>query len=280
MIIGITLGVLGGVAGMVVAIIASPIFGSIFSLFFIVVFGWVFGGMFLRGRKRKQLLQTGVQANAQIVEIWDTGVTVNNQPQIGMKLKVTPATGMPYEVETKMIISRLQTAYYQPGVSCVVRYDPNDLSSVAIESIGRQLDSLSGSLGDSGSTSASYGGFGQQTSEGTSGMAPPGTFFAGWAPKQVEDWLKKNDAECKRIMQIGTECKAIITKNEWMGAYVNGQNPATAIELEVIPDNEPAYNAKCYGVIMQTSVPKYQPGKQVWVKYDPDDKNKVTLSHS
>ncbi len=229
--------------------------------------------MYLRGRKRKQLLQTGLQANAVITEIWDTGMTINNQPQIGIKLQVTPQTGMPYIVETKVVISRLQTAYYQPGVSCVVRYDPNDLSSVTIESIG-------GSVGDSASSAAGYGGFGQQATEGASSMAPAGTFFAGKDPKTVEQWLMKNDAEGRRIMQVGIECKAIITKNEWMGAYINGQNPATAFEFEVIPDNEPAYNAKCYGVIMQTSVPKYQPGKQVWVKYDPNDKNKVTLSHS
>jgi uncharacterized protein DUF3592 len=269
MIIGTTIGVLGGLAGMVVAIIASPIFGSIFSLFFIVVFGWVFGGLYLRGRKRKQLLQSGVQANAQIVEIWDTGVTVNNQPQIGMKLRVTPQTGMPYDVETKMVISRLQTAYYQPGVSCVVRYDPNDQSSVAIESIG-------GSVGDSSQQSSQQWG----TEASGCGMAPAGTFFAGKSPKDVEAWLTKNDTEGKRIMQTGIECKAIVLKNEWMGAYVNGQNPATAFELEVLPDNEPAYNAKCYGVIMQSSVPKYQPGKQIWIKYDPDDKNRITISHS
>ena len=270
MIIGTSIGVLGGLVGMAVAIAASPIFGSIFSLFFIVVFGWVFGGMFLRGRKRKQLLQTGVQANAQIVEIWDTGVTVNNQPQIGMKLRVTPQTGMPYDVETKVIISRLQTAYYQPGASCVVRYDPNDQSSVAVESIG-------GSAGDlSQQTLRQFG----SDASGGAGMAPAGTFFAGKAQKQVEEWLMKNDAESQRIMGVGVECKAIVTKNEWMGAYVNGQNTATAFELEVLPDNEPAYKATCYGVIMQSSVPKYQPGKQVWVKYDPDDKSKVTLSHS
>src|SRR6266542_1536978 len=118
MIIGTSIGVLGGLIGMAVAIAASPIFGSIFSLIFIVIFGWVFGGLYLRGRKRKRLLQTGIQANATITEIWDTGVTVNNQPQIGIKLQVTPQTGMPYIVETKVIISRLQTAYYQPGVSC------------------------------------------------------------------------------------------------------------------------------------------------------------------
>ena len=124
--IGIIVGTLGGLLGMAVAIAAAPLFGSIFSLFFIVVFGYFFGGQYLRSRKRKNLLATGLQANGKIIDMWDTGVTVNNQPQIGMKIEVTPPTGAPFTSEITLVISRLQTAYFQVGVSCIVRYDLNN----------------------------------------------------------------------------------------------------------------------------------------------------------
>ena len=78
--IGVWVGVAGGLLGMAVSIAAAPLWGSLFSLFFIVVFGYFFGGQYLRSRKRKQLLETGRQANGRITEMWDTGVTVNNQP--------------------------------------------------------------------------------------------------------------------------------------------------------------------------------------------------------
>ena len=88
------------------------------------------------------------------------------------------------------------------------------------------------------------------------------------------------DKENKRIIQSGTECKAIIKNLEWMGVDVNGQNELNSLTIEVLPENMPAYEATCYGIISAASTGKYQPGKQVWVKYDTYDKNKVTISHS
>lgn len=123
--IGVIIGTLGGLLGMAVAIAAAPLYGSIFSLFFILLFRFVFGGMFLRSRRTKQLLQNGRRTNGVIIEMWDTGVTFNNQPQIGMIIKVTPDTGSPFDAKVKKVISRLQTSYYQVGVNCIVRYDPD-----------------------------------------------------------------------------------------------------------------------------------------------------------
>ena len=134
--IGIAVGILGGGLGMAVAIAAAPLFGSILSLFFIVLFGYIFGGQYLKDRKRKQLLESGIQANGKIIEMWDTGWTMNNQPKSGMVIEVTPRTGMPFKSEISLVISRLQTSYYQVGANCVVRYDPNNQKNVAIESLG------------------------------------------------------------------------------------------------------------------------------------------------
>lgn len=271
--IGIAIGILGGLIGMAVAIAASPIFGSIFSLFFILIFGFVFGGMFLRNRKNKQLLENGRQANGKIIEMWDTGVTINNQPQVGMVIEVSPQTGMPFKSEVKLVISRLQTAYYQVGVNCVVRYDPNNTKTVAIESIGGNIGSQTVSSGGYNSYSNQYNDSSNQNFQGSS-------YFPGKSPAQIEEDLKTIDLEVKRIIQIGTECRAIIKNCDFTNVYVNGENPLNAFILEVIPDNQPAYEAKCFGVVLAKSVQKYQPGKQIWVKYDPSDKNKVTLSHS
>jgi len=135
MYIGLIIGGLGFLLGAVVGIAAAPIPGIIFTLFFILIFGFTFGRMYLRNRTRNRLLSTGRKANGKILEVWDTGVTLNNQPQIGMKIAVTPDTEMPFEAEVLLVISRLQTFYYRAGKSCTVRYDPEDKSKVTIESI-------------------------------------------------------------------------------------------------------------------------------------------------
>jgi len=135
MYIGIIIGGLGFLIGSVIAIIAAPVQGTIFTLIFIAIFGLTFGRLYLRSRTQKRLLLTGRRANGKIMEVWDTGVTINNQPQIGMTIEVTPDTEMPFRAEVKQVIPRLQTFYYRAGISCIVRYDPSDKSKVAIESL-------------------------------------------------------------------------------------------------------------------------------------------------
>lgn len=135
MYIGLIIGGLGFLVGAVVGIAAAPIPGTIFTLFLILIFGFTFGRMYLRNRTRNRLLASGRRAQGKILEVWDTGVTLNNQPQIGMKIAVTPDTEMPFEAEVLIVISRLQTFYYRAGKNCTVRYDPDDKSKVTIESI-------------------------------------------------------------------------------------------------------------------------------------------------
>jgi hypothetical protein len=270
MYIGTAIGILGGLLGMAVAIAAAPLYGSLFSLFFIVVFGWVFGGLYLRGRKQKKLLAMGTRANGRIVEMYDTGVTVNNQPQVGLKIEVTPVSGPPFTSEIKLVISRLQTAYYQVGMNCIVRYDPNDKKTVAIESLGD-------SLGGSSNSSQNFGSYVDQYSAPPAQSSP---YFPGKTPAQIEEELAKMGQEETRIRQIGTECKAVIKTCNWTNIYANGDNPLNFFELVVMPDNQPAYDASCFALISAASVQKYQAGKQIWVKYDPADKNKISLSHS
>ena len=80
----------------------------------------------------EKMLQEGVQANATIIKIWDTGITLNDNPQVGMLLEVSPAGGEPFRVEMKSIISRLALAQVQPGRVVPIRYDPQDRSKVAL----------------------------------------------------------------------------------------------------------------------------------------------------
>jgi len=133
--IGITIGIIGGLLGMAVGIAAAPVIGGIMSLFMIIIFGLAFGPIYLRSRKSRKLLAGGRRANGRIVEMWDTGVTLNKQPQIGLTIEVTPDGEPSFRAEVQIIISRLQTAEYRVGAECVVRYDPDDKKTAAIESI-------------------------------------------------------------------------------------------------------------------------------------------------
>jgi len=254
--IGIAIGILGGVIGLAVGIMAAPVMGSIMAVIFIGIFGGVFLMFFRPMMQSGKLLKTGVPASGVITQIWDTGVTINNNPEIGLEVQVTPSTGMPFTAKTKKVISRLDTSYYQPGMSCTVRYDPNDTSKVAIES-----------LGTGSSSSSSYGG-------GTN---------AGYSQQQVQaiqQELLRQDQLNQQILSYGTPAKAVILSYQDMNIKVNGNNPAVTLTIEVKPEGSPSFNATVKGVIKDTSVPKYQPGHEIYVKYDPNDLTKVTMDHS
>lgn len=242
--IGIAIGVLGGVAGLVVGIMAAPLIGSIMAVIFIGAFGWAYWAVFHPMIRSGKLLKTGVPAEATILKVWDTGVTVNNSPQVGLLLEVRPVGRSPYQVEIKQLVSRLQVSYYQPGQVLTVKYDPNEPKNVAIESVG---------------ASASY------------------------TPQQIssaEEMLRKIDEENKRILSYGESSEAIVLTYHEMGINVNGNNPAVRLELEVRPKSKPKFRAEAKGVIMESSVPKFQAGESIWVKFDPNDFTKVSIERS
>jgi hypothetical protein len=82
----------------------------------------------------KRLQETGVAARARILEIWDTGITVNENPVIGIRAEVTRADGTTYTATIpKSLISRLDIPRFQPGAVVDVRIDPQDSSKVALD---------------------------------------------------------------------------------------------------------------------------------------------------
>lgn len=86
------------------------------------------------GDEVRRLREIGMPAEAEILRIWDTGVTVNDDPVIGMEVEVRPADGDPFEaVIPKTWISRLDIPQFQPGQILAVRYDPDNPTRVAVD---------------------------------------------------------------------------------------------------------------------------------------------------
>jgi hypothetical protein len=85
----------------------------------------------------KELQATGIAAPAEILRIWDTGITVNEDPVIGMEVEVRPADRPPYKAKIeKSLISRLDVPQFQPGKVIQVRFDAKEPGRVAIDVYG------------------------------------------------------------------------------------------------------------------------------------------------
>jgi hypothetical protein len=83
----------------------------------------------------KKIRAVGMPAEATVVRIWDTGVTVNNDPVVGFLLDVTPEGRPSFQAESKALVSRLAVPRVQPGARLKVTYDPNNTTRVAVDRI-------------------------------------------------------------------------------------------------------------------------------------------------
>ncbi|NPV59404.1 MAG: DUF3592 domain-containing protein [Actinobacteria bacterium] len=262
--VGLAIGLLGALGGAAAAIIASPILGTIFTVVFFGIFYFAFKLTLGPYAKQKRLLRSGRQAEGTILAVEDTGVTVNEiYPLIKVRLEVRPPGGKPYQAETKMLISRLQVPQIQPGLVVPVMYDPKDPSNVTV-------------------------GAGEGETEAGAGRASPTAGFGLVTPDPAEaekirmagEFLTKEDQRHQEILAIGKPAKAKILNAMNLGINVNGNNPAMTFLLEVQPEGEPSFQGQTTGVIAEAAVPKYQVGREIFVKYDPNDKTRVAIDHS
>jgi len=82
-------------------------------------------------RQAQELEKTGQTAEATILEIRDSGITVNNDPVVDFVLEVRPEGKEAYKAKTRMRISRIEIPQFQPGALVQVNYDPNNPARVS-----------------------------------------------------------------------------------------------------------------------------------------------------
>jgi hypothetical protein len=83
--------------------------------------------------RAEEIRKDGVPSRARVIRIWDTGITVNGNPVVGMRLEVHPDDEPPFEAETRAMIGRLDIPQIQPGLYVPVKFDPHDHTRVALD---------------------------------------------------------------------------------------------------------------------------------------------------
>lgn len=254
---GTWIGIVGGVVGLLVAvgvvIMTAGSTGIYISIGMIALFGGIFYLLYRLIFKpminANRLQKTGLPGKARILEVKDTGVTINNNPQVKLILEVKNSLGQKYQAQCRVLVSRINPWAYQPGMEVPVKIDPKNEQNVVLDFTGN-------------TTAASQ----QQYSTANTDA--------------LKAELEKMQQENNAVAASGRPARAIIKKYTWLGAYVNGNNPYVELELEVLPENVPSFGGKAKGVIAEASVQKYQPGQEIFVKYDLYDNSRVVIDHS
>ncbi|MBN1439428.1 MAG: SHOCT domain-containing protein [Anaerolineales bacterium] len=80
-------------------------------------------------------IKNGVTADARVLKVWDTGTTINDNPQIGMLLEVKSPSGEVFQAEAKTLVSRLNAALVRPGITAQVVYDPEKPKRIQLKEV-------------------------------------------------------------------------------------------------------------------------------------------------
>jgi hypothetical protein len=256
--IGLIIGLLGGLFGAAVAISVAPVTGLITVIPIVLVFFFVYKAFLGPLFRAEKLLKEGEPGTALIKSVSDTGVTINNAPQVKIVLEVRSKFKPPYEAVTKVLVSRLQPDYYRPGMTVAVRINPKDAKEVVIDPSGGTVSGASQGLA------------------GSMGSGAPSGVTEADAIKTATEFEAFN----QKLGASGESALAKIMQTTPMGFTVNGNNPALELLVEVEPMGKSKFLSRAQGVVAEASVPKYQPGKSIYVKFDPADTTRVAIDRS
>jgi hypothetical protein len=84
--------------------------------------------------KTQQLMTNGRQGSAVITAVRQTGMYVNENPQVEMDLQVTVDGLEPYTATHRQVIAQIAIPQFQPGATVPVRVDPFVPTSLMITS--------------------------------------------------------------------------------------------------------------------------------------------------
>jgi hypothetical protein len=228
----------------VIGFAVDPLAGVIVFLVETASFYFIYRMLIAPQVRRPALFQNGVAANARILDLADTGWTVNESPMVRLRLQVLPPGGEPYETELKTAINRLEIANFQVGKIIPVNYDPADPQNVAIGE------------------------------DNTESLEDPDK------KQQAGSFIARIDQENEEILAAGKAARAVILKSWELGINVNGNDPVMSFLLEVTPEGGSSFQSEATAVISEASIPQYQPGCSIYVKYDEKNLNRVGIDHS
>ena len=103
---------------------------------FYFVFSRVIGPLMKGQQDRQRILMTGIPAQAQVMNLMQTGMLVNNNPQCQVVLGVHPQGGQPYQTTVTMILPMVAIPPVQPGAWVPVKIEPTNPMKVAIDGLG------------------------------------------------------------------------------------------------------------------------------------------------
>ncbi len=178
------------------------------------------------------------RGSATIKSLQRTGLTVNDQPQVKFELYLDLGD-KEGTVEITRLVDLLEIPRVQPGRKLLVRYDPDDLDNLEID-------------------------FGETPGEVE--CADP------------EALLAEQQKTLDELNETGVAAEAIVNTLERLGIDVNdGEGFMARLTVTVIPAEGGSFRATFPVALAYSRAQNYEPGKRIWVRYDPNDRSRASI---
>jgi hypothetical protein len=201
----------------------------------------------------QRIKTTGVAGSARILGMRQTGVYMNEQPQIELNLEVTTSMQGPYQVVMKEYVPLMLLGTLSSGQPLPVKVDPANPNNVIIE----WENALSGTMG------------------GTPAMAAPANMPASADSSQMDPTLRQ--AEKERLLSSGIEGTATVMSSTATSQTDSEGRPVYDLMLRIeIPGRPPMQGPARTGVPADR-VDRLEAGDTVKIKADPANPSSMTI---
>ena len=85
-----------------------------------------------KAKQNKRLMEEGIPAKAIILNMQQTGLYVNNLPQIKLLMQVHPQTGRNFITEAKEVLSFVDLSQMHIGSTLKIKYNPSNVKEVIV----------------------------------------------------------------------------------------------------------------------------------------------------
>lgn len=107
------------------------IFSGVMTIIYVLIFQFIFS-KFFKNKKEERILFSGRNAKAHIISVSQTGLTVNDQPQIMFQVSFKDFRGIEHIAVYKKIVSLLKLSSIPKQGTIEIMYDENDPKKIMI----------------------------------------------------------------------------------------------------------------------------------------------------
>ncbi|WP_018684457.1 hypothetical protein [Actinokineospora enzanensis] len=172
-----------------------------------------------------------------VLSVTRTGLTVNDQPQLAIALRVDTADGRTFDATTRQIIDLTQLGTVQSGAMLPVRYLPDNSVTLAVDATQAELQAV---------------------------------------VNQIQLAKGHITAKQLHIAEHGLDAAAVVLAMVPTGE-IRGDRAVVDLTLRVTRADNTMFDLTQQKAIPPALVPRVQPGSVVQVKYLPHDESEVTI---